>query len=53
MLGNTIPVVTVSSVGLMLERLEVTGFPIEGVNLAMLRLGPNLNLEPQEFKAEK
>jgi catechol 2,3-dioxygenase-like lactoylglutathione lyase family enzyme len=30
-----------------------TGFPIEGVILAMLRLGPNLNLELQEFKAEK
>jgi catechol 2,3-dioxygenase-like lactoylglutathione lyase family enzyme len=30
-----------------------TGFPIEGVTLAMLRLGPNLNLELQEFKAEK
>lgn len=30
-----------------------TGFPIERVTLAMLRLGPNLNLELQEFKAEK
>ncbi len=28
-------------------------FPIEGVTLAMLRLGPNLNLELPEFRAEK
>jgi catechol 2,3-dioxygenase-like lactoylglutathione lyase family enzyme len=30
-----------------------TDFPIEGVTLAMLQLGPNLNLELQEVRADK
>ena len=30
-----------------------TGFPIESVNIAMLRLGPNLNVELLSFKAEQ
>ena len=30
-----------------------TGFPIKSVVLAMLRLGPNLNIELQSFEAEQ